>query len=108
VAACFGGGVPHVAGSFLFLLVSDAVDVEGTGDGVCKMSEEPSETSFSLWSASVITVADTDGAVEGMLWREHGDGLCNYLGHVCNRETETDAERHTERILTEGKVLQKT
>ena len=36
VAACFGGVVPHVAGSFLFLLVSDAVDVEGTGDGVCK------------------------------------------------------------------------
>ena len=40
-------GAPHVAGSFLFLLVSDAVDVEGTGDSVCKMSEEPSETSFS-------------------------------------------------------------
>ena len=31
-------GAPHVAGSFLFLLVSDAVDVEGTGGGVCKMS----------------------------------------------------------------------
>ena len=47
MAACFGGDVSQVAGSFLFLLVSDAVDVEGTGDSVCKMSEEPSETSFS-------------------------------------------------------------
>ena len=82
MAACFGGGVPHVAGSFLFLLVSDAVDVEGTGDGVRKMSEDPSEPSFSLRSASVVTVADTAGAVQGMLWREHGDGLCKYLGHV--------------------------
>ena len=52
VAACYGGG-PHVAGCFLFLLVSNALDVEGTGDGVCKMSEDPSETSFSLQSACV-------------------------------------------------------
>ena len=76
MAACFGGGVPHVARSFLFLLVNNALDVEGTGDGVCKMSEDPSETSFSLLSASVVTVADTAGAVEGMLWRENGDGFC--------------------------------
>ena len=68
-------GAPHVAGSFLFLLVSDALDVEGTGGGVCKMSEDPSETSFSLRLASVVTVADTDGAVEGILWSENGDGL---------------------------------
>ena len=80
--SCFGGGVPHVAGSFLFLLVSDAVDVEGTGDGVRKMSEDPSEPSFSLRSASAVTVADTAGAEEGILWRENGDGLCNYMGHV--------------------------
>ena len=78
----FGGGVPHVAGSFLFLLVRDALVVEGTGDGVCKLSEDPSETSFSLRSANVVTVADTAGAVEGILWSENGDGLCNYLGHV--------------------------
>ena len=75
-AACFGGGVPHVAGSFLFLLVSNALDVEGTGDLVCKMSEDPSETSFSLRSASVVTVADTAGTVEGIPWRENGDGFC--------------------------------
>ena len=75
MAACFGGG-PHVAGSFLVLLVGNALDVEGTGDGVCKMSEDPSETSFSLWSASVVTVANTAGAVEGILWRENGDGFC--------------------------------
>ena len=56
--------------------LSNALDVEGTGDGVCKMSEDPSETSFSLQSASVVTVADTDGAVEGILWRENGDGYC--------------------------------
>ena len=55
VAACYGGG-PHVAGYFLFLLVSNALDVEGTGDGVCKMSEDPSETSFSLLPASVVRV----------------------------------------------------
>ena len=41
-----------------------------------------SETSFSLRSASFVTVADTDGAVEDILWRENGDGLRNYLGHV--------------------------
>ena len=76
MAACFGGGVPHVAVSFLFLLVSNALGVEGKGDGVCKMSEDPSETSFSLRSASVVTVADTAGAVEGILWRENGDGFC--------------------------------
>ena len=58
MAACFGGGVPHVAGSFLFLLVSDALDEKGTGDCVCKMSEDPPETSFSLRSASV-SLADT-------------------------------------------------
>ena len=82
MAACFGGGVPHVAESFLFLLVSDALDIEETEDGVCKMSEDSSETSFLLLSASVVTAADTAGAVEGILWRENGDGLCNYLGHV--------------------------
>ena len=71
--SCFGGGVPHVAGSFLFLLVGNALGVEGTGDGICKMSEDPSETSFSLRSASVVTVADTAGAVEGIRWRENGD-----------------------------------
>ena len=59
-----------------FSLVSKALDVEGTGDGDCKMSEDPSETSFSLRSASVVTVADTAGAVEGILWRENGDGFC--------------------------------
>ena len=75
MAACFGGG-PHVAGSFLFLFVSDAYAVERTGGGVYKMSEDPSETSFSLWSASVVTVANTAGAVEGILWRENGDGFC--------------------------------
>ena len=32
MAACFGGGVPQVAGNFLFLLVSNDSDVEGTGD----------------------------------------------------------------------------
>ena len=72
VAACFGGGIPHVAGNFLFLFVNDAYDVEGTGDGVCKMSEDPSETSFSLRSASVVTVSDTAGAAESILWRENG------------------------------------
>ena len=82
MAACFGGGVPHVAGSFLFLSVSDALEVAGTGGDICKMSEEPSETSFSLLSASVVTVVDTAGAEEGIVWRENGDGLCNYLGHV--------------------------
>ena len=82
MAACFGVGVPHVAGRFPFLLVSDALHVEGTGGGVYKMSEDPSQTSFSLRSASVVTVADTAGAVEGILWCENGDGLCNYLGHV--------------------------
>ena len=82
MAACFGGGAPRAAGSFLFVLVSDALDVEGTGDSVCKRSEDPSETSFSLRSASFVTVADTDGAVEDILWRENGDGLRNYLGHV--------------------------
>ena len=71
-----------MAGSFRLLLVSDALDVEGTGDGVCKLSESPSETSFSLRSAGVVTAADTAGAVEGILWSENGDGLCNYLGHV--------------------------
>ena len=45
VAACFGGDAPHAAGSFLFLWVSDALDVEGTGGGICKMSEDLSETS---------------------------------------------------------------
>ena len=34
------------------------------------------EDSFSLLSASVVTVADTAGAVEGILWRENGDGFC--------------------------------
>ena len=46
------------------------------------MSEDLSETSFSLLSASVVTAADTTGAVEGMLWKENANGLCNYLGHV--------------------------
>ena len=32
VAACFGGGVSHVAGNFLFFLVSNDSDVERTGD----------------------------------------------------------------------------
>ena len=76
MAACFGGGAPQVAGNFLFLLVSDALGVEGTGYDVCKMSEDPSETSFSLLSANVVTVADTAGAVEGILWSENGDGFC--------------------------------
>ena len=49
-----------------FSLVSKALDVEGTGDGVWKMSEDPSETSFLLRSASVVTVADMAGAVEGL------------------------------------------
>ena len=96
------GGAPRVAGSFRFLSVSDALDVERTGRGVCKMSEDPSETSFSLLSASVVTVADTAGAVEGILWRENGNGLCN-------SETETDGrDRDKERILTKEKVQQKT
>ena len=67
----------------------------------------PSETSFLLLLASVVTVADTAGAVEGILWRENGNGLCNYMGHVWNRETETDGERRTERIFTEGEVKHK-
>ena len=46
------------------------------GRCVCKMSEDPSETSFSLLSASVVTAADTSGAVQGILWRENGDGFC--------------------------------
>ena len=40
------------------------------------MSEDPSETSFSLLSANVVTAADSSGAVEGILWRENGDGFC--------------------------------
>ena len=77
MAACFGGGVPHVAGSFIFLVVSNRrSEVEGTGDGVRKISEDPSEISFSLRSASVVTVADTAEAVEGIHWRENGDGFC--------------------------------
>ncbi len=58
------------------------------------MSEDPSETSFLLLSASVVTVADTAGAVEGILWRENGDGLCNYLGMY---ETERDRRREIHR-----------
>ena len=75
MAACFGGG-PHVAGSFLFPLVSDVLDVEETGGGVPRMSEDLSEISFLLRSASVVTVADTAGTVEGIPWRENGDGFC--------------------------------
>ena len=37
---------------------------------------------LSLLSASVVTVADMAGAVEGIHWRENGNGLCTYLGHV--------------------------
>ena len=37
---------------------------------------------FLLLLASVVTVADTAGAVEDILWRENGNGLCNYMGHV--------------------------
>ena len=57
MAACLGGGAPHGAGSFLF--VSDALDEEGTEGGVCKMSEDPSETPLSLLLEDVVTVADT-------------------------------------------------
>ena len=75
MAACFTCGAPHVAGSFLFLLVSDVLDVEETGGGVPRMSEDLSEISFLLRSASVVTVADMAGAVEGILWTENADGL---------------------------------
>ena len=44
------------------------MDVEGTGDGVCKMSQVPSETSFSLCLARVVTAADTGPTVESR-WR---------------------------------------
>ena len=72
-----------MAGCFLFLFVSTALDVEGMGDGVCKMSEDPSETSFSLQSASVVTVADTAGAAEGIFGEKiETDFVSNYLGHV--------------------------
>ena len=65
-----------------FPSVSDVLDVEETGGGVPRMSEDLSETSFSLRSASVVTVADTAGAAEGILWKENANGLCKYLGHV--------------------------
>ena len=71
-----GSGGPHVAASFLFLFVSDALDVEETEDGVCKTSE------------------DSAGAVEGILWRENGDGLCNNWGMY---ETERDRRREIHR-----------
>ena len=40
VAAYFGGNAPRVAGSFLSLFVSDALDVEGTGGGVKTLAVE--------------------------------------------------------------------
>ena len=46
------------------------------------MSEDLSETSFSLLSASVVRTADTVGGEEGILWKQNANGLRNFLGHV--------------------------
>ena len=66
MAACCGGGAARVAGSFLVVLVSGVLDVEGTGGGDCDMSEDPSDTSLSSLSAVAVAVADTVGEVEGI------------------------------------------
>ena len=66
MAACCGGGAARVAGSFLVVLVSGVLGVEGTGGGDCTMSEDPSETSLSLLSAVAVAVADTIREVEGI------------------------------------------
>ena len=42
---CFGRGAPAAAEGFFFLFVCDALDVEGTGNGVYKISEDPFEFS---------------------------------------------------------------
>ena len=75
MAACFTCCAPHLAGSFLFLLVSDVLDAEETGAGVPRMSEDLSEISFLLRSASVVTVADKARASEAIFWKENADGL---------------------------------
>ena len=66
MAACCGGGAARVAGSFLVVLVSGVLDVEGTGGGDCDMSEDPSDTSLSSLSAVAVAVADTVREVEGI------------------------------------------
>ena len=66
MAACCGGGAARVAGSFLVVVVSDVLGVEGTGGGDCDMSEDPSDTSLSLLSAVAVAVADTVREVESI------------------------------------------
>ena len=68
MAACCGGGAARVAGSFLVVLVSDVLGVEGTGGGDCNMSEDPSDTSLSSLSAVAVAVAvaDTVREAEGI------------------------------------------
>ena len=68
MAACCGGGAAHVAGSFLVVVVSGVLDVEGTGGGDCDMSEDPSDTSLSSLSAVAVAVevADTVREVESI------------------------------------------
>ena len=99
----FGGGAPRVGGSFLFRLVSDALDVGGTGAGDCKLSEDLSETSFSLRSASVVTVslANTARAVVGILWREIETGYVTTWGmYESERQMERDRENSHRRQST--------
>ena len=64
MAACCGGGAARVAGSFLVVLVSGVLGVEGTGGGDCNMSEDPSDTALS--SLSAVAVADTVREVESI------------------------------------------
>ena len=66
MAACCGGGAARVAGSFLVVLVSGVLGVEGTGGGDCNMSEDPSDTALSFLSAAAVAVADTVREVEGI------------------------------------------
>ena len=70
MAACCGGGAARVAGSFLVVLVSGVLDVEGTGGGDCNMSEDPSDTALSSLSAVAVAVAvavaDTVREAEGI------------------------------------------